>query len=58
LSHTTEMYKIHFTRVENFVDKYLPVKVQHQISHSIMSMFNKRDAKLSRYREYEVYFFK
>eukprot|EP00347_Sterkiella_histriomuscorum_P012247 403369325 len=58
LNHSTEMYKIHFNRVENFIDKYQPVKIQNQISKSILSMFSKRDAKMARYREFETNFFR
>ena len=40
-------------RVENFIQKYLPVQIQRQIGESINKVFNEGDMKLFRYKDYE-----
>ncbi len=40
-------------RVENFIQKYLPVQIQRQIGESINKVFNEGDIKLVRYKDYE-----
>lgn len=50
-------YKNHFMKVENFIEKYLPVNVQKQIGLSLMNMLSEKDNKLQRYKEYEGAYF-
>ena len=45
-------------QIENYLDKYLRLKVQQQIGKSIASAFENKKSILERYKQYEEGFLK
>lgn len=49
---------VHYVQIENYLDKYLRLKVQQQIGKSIASAFENKKSILERYKQYEEGFLK
>jgi hypothetical protein len=49
----SENHENHFAMVENFVEKFIPVRIQSQISETIQDLFMNNQEKLERLDDYE-----
>lgn len=49
---------VHYVQIENYLDKFLRLKVQHQIGKSLAGAFENKRSVLERYRAYEEGFLK
>lgn len=48
----------HYIQVENFMEKFLPLKIQKQIGKNFMAVFGGKKSTLEKYRDYEEQFLK
>jgi hypothetical protein len=48
-----ESHENHFAMVENFVEKFVPVRIQGQISETITELFQGNEKLIERLQEYE-----
>ena len=49
----SENHENHFAMVENFVEKFIPVRIQAQISETIHDLFMNNPHKIERLEDYE-----